>query len=140
MGRRQSDRNLSLNAVHLNNVAPTAMDAACRHATDAQRQRALHRLQPSHSCSCSCNLHLAVSAAAAASNKEQISLAGQYFGRPLCVSVCPRAIVCSCSLSARLELRAVGCARCTRRMRNVCVHTRYCRQACPECSSKFNYS
>lgn len=117
MGRRQSDRNLSLNAVHLNNVAPTAMDAACRHATDAQRQRGLHRLQPSHSCSRTCNLHLAVSAAAAAaaaSNKEQISLAGQYFERP--ASVCRSVLVrlsahAACQHASSCGLWAVPVAR-----------------------------
>lgn len=123
MGRRQSDRNLSLKAVRLNNVAPTAMDAA--DMQHAQRQRALHRLGCSHSCSC--NLHLAVSAAAAASNKEQISLAGQYFGRPLCVGLFVRLSAHeACQHASSCGLWGVPVARgvCA-----ICVRTRYCRQA-----------
>lgn len=37
MDIRQSDRNLSLNAVRLNNVRPTAVNV-CRHAMDRQAQ------------------------------------------------------------------------------------------------------
>lgn len=121
MGRRQSDRNLSLNAVRLNNVAPTAMDAA-----DMQRMHnvsALHRL----GCCCSCNLQLAVSAAAGASNKEQISLAGQYFGRPLCAGLSVRLSAhAACQHASSCGLWAVPIARGVCAM---CVRTRYCRQA-----------
>lgn len=103
MGRRQSDRNLSLNAVRLNNVAPTAMDAA-----DMQRM---------HNVSARCTDWVAVAVATSSLQFQLLLLlliknkfrlqANTLDG--LCVPVC----LCDCLLMQPVSTpRAAGCGLC----------------------------
>lgn len=123
MGRRQSDRNLSLNAVRLNNVAPTAMDAA-----DMQRMQNV---------SARCTDWVAVTSAVATcilqfqlllllliKNKFRLQ-ANTLDG--LCVSVCS----CDCLLMKPVSTpRAAGCGVCP-------LHAAYAQYVCaPDTADK----
>lgn len=125
MGRRQSDRNLSLNAVRLNNVAPTAMDAA-----DMQR---MHNVSARCTdwaavavATCSLQFQLLLLLLLLIKNKFRLQ-ANTLDG--LCVPVCLSVRLsahAACQHASSCGLWAVPIARGVCAM---CVRTRYCRLA-----------
>lgn len=121
MGRRQSDRNLSLNAVRLNNVAPTAMDAA-----DMQRMHNVSARCTDWVAVATCSLQFQLLLLLLIKNKFRLQ-ANTLDGLcvPACLSVRLSAHA-ACQHASSCGLWAVPIARGVCAM---CVRTRYCRQA-----------